>query len=304
SDLKLEASKAEEEAAAEKLRTMRNKNEWEIRSVCHAEDENTDELERVIRKAEEIDLYHDYRTEALRDAMRFERARIINYLLDPNSSVHVQIDGKSLMEIALQSGEPEMVCLAFDYGAEYSPSMEQGKKSTIMNRALMKKDLALARKLAKHGVMPNNNSMAIAVAAGNIEAVDFLIKEGMLSINAINEDGDTPLLACIKKAPLKFFDAICLALKRGANVEIRDRSGFTPLVIAARGGRYDLVWILFRKGNPDINARADGLTALGHAVRGGHVAVAKYLLKRGAIVDDSIRDELARLLPGDDVEVA
>lgn len=96
------------------------------------------------------------------------------------------------------------------------------------------------------------------------------------------------------------YERIECLLEHGANVNIANAKGFTPLAIAAGTGDLRLVELLL-KYNADINMRTPGLKfrqniwksthgregdpALWEAIRGRHVAVVKLLLEHGADVE-------------------
>jgi uncharacterized protein len=71
-------------------------------------------------------------------------------------------------------------------------------------------------------------------------------------------------------------------LRRGANVDARDRHGQTGLMLAARAGHRDVAALLIAHG-ADLNATAKfGLSALMLAVVAGHEEVARLLARAGA----------------------
>ncbi len=109
-------------------------------------------------------------------------------------------------------------------------------------------------------------------------------------------------------------------IKKGANIELRDNQGATPLILAARLGNNTIVKILL-KNKADINAvdsyfkdtalnwacynghknvvetliankadihirDRDGYTALMDAVSNGHIHIVELLIKHGARIDD------------------
>ncbi|MDQ5890487.1 MAG: proteasome non-ATPase regulatory subunit 10 [Candidatus Dependentiae bacterium] len=296
---------AEERIASEREDRIRHHKSNISGACCDARFGDFSRLEKAVKDAETSEQRddYDYRAEAVSSALTaYDNRKLVAYLLDPHCSIYAGLDERGLMRLALRTGKLEAVATALEHGAAYDYSMEEIGKPTIMDEVLSMTDFPLARTFIKHGILPNTNTLINALRTGNIRAVNFLIKEGAISINAINDAGDTPLLFCVKEEKL-CLPSVRSVLAHRANVEVRDRWGLTPLVIVAKGGKDELVQILLDEGKADINARADGLTALGHAVRGGHATVAKDLLNRGAIVDDSIRDELARLLPGDVPEV-
>jgi len=78
-------------------------------------------------------------------------------------------------------------------------------------------------------------------------------------------------------------------LRKGANVNARDKNGLTPLHRAADQGRTDIARILLEHGT-DVNARdKNGLTPLHRAAFWEDAEVARLLLEHGA--DVNARDE-------------
>ncbi len=76
-------------------------------------------------------------------------------------------------------------------------------------------------------------------------------------------------------------EIIKLLVDRGADVNVKNSGGMTPLMMASTKGNVDVVNALLEKG-ADINARdSHKRTALFMAARGGHGNVAKILLDKG-----------------------
>ena len=70
-------------------------------------------------------------------------------------------------------------------------------------------------------------------------------------------------------------------LENGADVNMLDRSGCTPLHLAASFGHKAIVELLLVKG-ADIHARVNGSTALHLAAEKKHIEVVELLLANGA----------------------
>ena len=74
-------------------------------------------------------------------------------------------------------------------------------------------------------------------------------------------------------------------IEKGADVNIKDHSKFTPLHETASCGKKDMVELLINKG-ADVNAKdISGNTALSWAVHHGYTDIVKMLLAKGADVN-------------------
>ena len=80
------------------------------------------------------------------------------------------------------------------------------------------------------------------------------------------------------------------ALSRGANVNMRGESGYTPLMFASLNNRLDVVRKLIEAG-ADVNVQNDGDTALRQAMRKYNFDVARALLAAGADPKDIMEPE-------------
>ena len=79
------------------------------------------------------------------------------------------------------------------------------------------------------------------------------------------------------------FELVQLLLRRGADVEHRDKKGFTSLILAAAAGHLQVVNVLLEHGS-DTEAQLEQTkdTALSLACSGGRHEIAESLLKHGA----------------------
>ncbi len=124
----------------------------------------------------------------------------------------------------------------------------------------------------------------------NLKALTVALNMGA-NPNAVLIDGDekyTPLLyvtehMSYKSANFKYQERVAaLLIDRGADVNARDESGFTPLMAASDADSFDTVKLLVDKG-ADINAiwgyDSDNRTALGFAYR---PEIMQFLLEHGA----------------------
>jgi ankyrin repeat protein len=103
--------------------------------------------------------------------------------------------------------------------------------------------------------------------------------------------GITPLIYCLDRAALnpepRTHATLQILLQAGADPNLADEEGWSPLMIASSGGQLSLVKLLLESG-AQVNKRAkarsslDGMTALMAAAHHGHSKVIEYLISKGA----------------------
>jgi ankyrin repeat protein len=121
---------------------------------------------------------------------------------------------------------------------------------------------------------------------GNVEQVRSAVDKGA-NVNVRGKGGWAPLLVAARNG---HFDVVQYLVEHGADIEQSDNSrDKTPLLAAAFKGHYDIVKYLVDKG-AKVNVQAiNGWTPLHDAAYVGSVDVVKYLVDHGA--DLSIRNK-------------
>lgn len=127
------------------------------------------------------------------------------------------------------------------------------------------------------------------LSAKSWQAVKKLIAAGA-NINAIDNDGDTPLCIAVREG---HYRSVQLLVDAGANTELFAKDRWPALCFAADDGDVDMVELLLKaKGvNPNVLVRP-GWTPLMLAAEKGHVEVLSLLLKKGA--DPAFRNEFGQ----------
>jgi ankyrin repeat protein len=133
-----------------------------------------------------------------------------------------------------------------------------------------------------------------AIAENNGDIVARLAKtkrvlNGKVDYTFLEEDRDrttlkkwTALHQCVRSSNTEMMKIL---LDHGANVEIKDADGETPVFVASSSGNPELVRLLLQVGGANPNVKAeDGWSALMMASRSGYHQVVKYLLEAGADV--------------------
>ncbi|WP_264954023.1 MULTISPECIES: ankyrin repeat domain-containing protein [unclassified Wolbachia] len=133
-------------------------------------------------------------------------------------------------------------------------------------------------------VLPNVSSykltlLHIAVLNGRLDIVEALSKNGA-DVEVKDSNGDTPLH---KAAFWGYSNIVNALLENGADVKVK-KNGKTPLHSAATGGHLKIVQALL-KNKADVNVTDNyGNTPLHNAVDNGHLEIVEALLEKGADV--------------------
>lgn len=228
---------------------------------------------------------------------------------------------------AVRSNDVEKVQLGLTKGVPVDCVDEMGW--TPLARAVKAGSVPVARLLLKHGAslaMPTADGVTLASLAATEDMLDLLRSFDPDAGWIYADDGSksrrrpeasassTGVIAGVSSAdragvPARnntanlgvrlseaaFFgdyDTLKAMLDGGANVNVRDQSGMTPLAWAANKGGMRLVELLLDRG-ADVNCRnSDGWTPLHWAARSGNVDIAKVLLQAGA--DKNLKNLLGR----------
>ena len=138
------------------------------------------------------------------------------------------------------------------------------------------------RLLIQNGADPTAPKVLVGAGASGIPAVVQEILKYKPDVNGRGRDGMTAINACLqayhyKEKDVNLREVVRMLLDAGADPNISDNGGMTPLIVNARN--LEIAQMLIAHG-ADVNARAnDGFTPLLNA---GTAEVARLLLEHGA----------------------
>ncbi|KAG8412093.1 hypothetical protein J3459_015975 [Metarhizium acridum] len=130
--------------------------------------------------------------------------------------------------------------------------------------------------------------LSLAARCGVTSMVELLLKRGA----RVNNSGgvSTPLHEAVHVGHVEVTE---LLLDNGAELDVEDKNGRTPLSIAAAKGKTTLLQLLLRRGaGVNFKAKCNGLAPLHRAAEKGNVTTTELLCARGG--DINIRDELGQ----------
>ncbi|KAL0049995.1 hypothetical protein WJX82_002341 [Trebouxia sp. C0006] len=147
----------------------------------------------------------------------------------------------------------------------------------------------LIKQGAAHGAKDNRGGytpLHLAADAGQCEVISRLFELGA-DLEAVSTKGWTPLALANMKGPANV-DAIGLLVELGANLwsVMKDADMETPLHMASRSGRLDIVEKLLRCGADYSKKTKDGSTPLHYAAAFGQTHVLETLVKAGIAIDN------------------
>jgi ankyrin repeat protein len=123
-----------------------------------------------------------------------------------------------------------------------------------------------------------------AAIDGNLEQAQNFLDRGA-DVNVKNNNGWTPLYCAAMKNDENSKAIINLLLDKGADVNAADMEGWTPLHIAAAYNSKELV-LLFLDRGANVNVKHNnGWTPLYYAAGNGYKEIVQLLLEKGAKVN-------------------
>ncbi|KAL7286755.1 hypothetical protein TKK_0018900 [Trichogramma kaykai] len=135
----------------------------------------------------------------------------------------------------------------------------------------------------------HDTALTLACAGGHEELVGLLLNRGA-DIEHRDKKGFTPLILAATAGHQKVVEIL---LNHGADLEAQsERTKDTSLSLACSGGRYEVVDILLNKGANKEHRNVSDYTPLSLAASGGYVNIIKLLLSHGAEINSRTGSKL------------
>jgi ankyrin repeat protein len=218
------------------------------------------------------------------DAVKRQDKALIRTLLrekvDPNAP---QPDGATALQWAANRNDLDVAGLLIKSGAKVDDANDYGV--TPLSLACENGSPAMVDLLLKAGANPNlalpsgETPLMTASRTGSLPAVTLLLDSGA-NVNAVEPvAGQSALLWALSEQHYPIVQAL---VGHGADVTLKSKSGFTPLMMAARFNSLEATTLLLAKGASVNDVADDGVSVLMVAVLRGHSPLAMYLLDHGA----------------------
>ncbi|HBT4730606.1 TPA: ankyrin repeat domain-containing protein [Klebsiella quasipneumoniae subsp. similipneumoniae] len=227
-------------------------------------------------------------------AARGSDAAIIGDLLQAGASVNQTTVDKST---ALMSAIADGGDVRSDY--QHILAMKKPDAPVEEQSALDKIVGATAAKsLATGSRALMTEDMALQLAPGafkkNVDEIVALLIGHGADVKAVNASGESVFFLAVDHA--RSAETITTLANAGADTSLADKSGTTPLMLAAAGDDPNLVLALSASGVEVDKPNREGLTALQVAAGQGAPAVIAALVQRGAKVDQLSANDLSPLM--------
>ena len=135
----------------------------------------------------------------------------------------------------------------------------------------------------------NDTALTLSAAGGNLELVELLLSRGA-NIEHRDKKGFTPLIIAATSGHLNIVNFL---LKKGADIEVQaERTRDSPLSLACSNGQYHVVELLLRRGANKEHRNISDYTPLSLAASGGYIDVIKLLLTYGAEINSRTGSKL------------
>ncbi len=244
---------------------------------------NLKQVQALIAGGVDVDVRDAMGGTPLHDAAWAGEKEVAAFLIQQGADVNAKhAEGQSTpLHYATLTNHPDVVELLLDHGADQSALYRMSQ--TALHLAAARGYSRVAALLIAHGAdvakrdETGGTALSEASWTGEAEMVKLLISKGA-DVNDVNpETGMTALHAACSRGYRPVAQAL---LEAGAHVEVRDKSGATPLYLALQFQRMDVVDLFVHSENLPPGQTIDVKAVLRDEVMRGRTNVIEMLLSR------------------------
>ncbi len=252
-------------------------------------------VRELIGKGADVNCRGEYGYTPLLMAVRYDRLEIAETMIAKGAEINVDTDldwqqkewGFTPLLWAVNNSYVDMAALLLGSGASVG---RQGRGRDVPLLIAARKDslplvemlIARGAKVDESDEMGDETALRDAVAGGDLDMVDFLIRKGA-DITRRNQGGGCLLSAAVGRG---HFSAVRYLCEKGLPVNSADGRGVTPIFSALDSrveSRYILEYLIERGADVSVRS-ADGTTPLIVASHHGNKEAAETLIAKGADV--------------------
>ena len=250
-----------------------------------AEQDNIELIEYLIENNANLDL-KDTNTgaTALLLASQNNNYRAVKILLEHNANVNIQADLEdTALIVASAKNNVDVIKILLEYKANMDIQSRTGLYSLLIAAQNNHKDTVEI--LLSHNANPNlrakengYTSLHMPTYRGYGKIVKMLLSAGA-NPNVQDNDGDTPLLLAAREG---HNNIVKILINENADLDIKNNNGDTALALASYRNHQEIAKLLLEtQANPNIQAK-DGSTALSFALKNNNKELITLLIKSGA----------------------
>jgi ankyrin repeat protein len=207
--------------------------------------------------------------------------------------------GEPALIVAIESYQAKTVeCLlnyrAFIFRRTASVKIASKTGTSPLAVAILVRSENIAKMLIDRGAKEKKANCAyliVAIEDGNSKEVSrLLMLMDAADLEARNLEGDTPLMIAARFGRLNILKKL---IEAGANVNVKNKKKQTPLILAASFGQRKIVEVLLGQNEINIHARdRDGRTATDAARESKYPDIEDLLKNHGGTINGSVNTEL------------
>jgi len=257
--------------------------------IVAAQANDFEKAEALLKKGAEVNGKGAQGTTALMEASDRGHLDMVRFLIARGADVHAKHNyGWTALDNAAFQGHSEVVKAILHAGAKLAPGKD-GNPNLLMS-SVERGHIETAKVFIEKGVAldavnsQGDTAIQIAAKAGRRDIVELLRKAGARHIPNLLAAAGLGEAATLKDL-----------IARGADVNAKDKTGDTPLTLAAANGHLETVALLLERGaavdgksekkSCDRTGCSVGQTALSLAAGAGHLEIVKRLIAKGADVN-------------------
>ncbi|HEV2601147.1 MAG TPA: ankyrin repeat domain-containing protein [Candidatus Babeliales bacterium] len=258
-----------------------------------------DVVQFLVAQGADINIQDQLGRTSLMYAIKLSKLDVVKFLIEKGAAVDVQdIGNDTALTYAVQRGSLDVLQLLSTKGATVNIQNRQGWTPLMYAGLAGKIDVIgyLIQRGADLNATDNVGDTALIqnIRRGKLSSVYALV-EGGADINSKDKDGKTAINIATERSGVAFKERLptmgtYYEIQRYLEIkqdQQKNKQDDVPLLMrAAFSSLFDLVHLILKQGNTDVNVRhKNGATALMYAVLGGNPSMVKLLIEAGADIN-------------------